>query len=139
MELIAQKRPQDAPALREFATAYLRRLSADAAESMTPEELFAEVAGAFDFAAGRGERPILVRAFNPTVAEHGYERPGSVLETNTEDLPFLVDSVTGALHTADLKIERVLHPIVGLERDDEGRIVRVLHPRDATAHESIMH
>ena len=70
-----------------------------------------------------------MRAFNPTRGrEHGYERAGSVLETNTEDLPFLVDSVTGALHAADLKIQRVLHPIVGLERDEDGRIVRVAAP-----------
>ena len=62
-----------------------------------------------------------------------------MLETNTEDLPFLVDSVTGALHTSDLKIMRLLHPIVGLERDDAGRIVRVLHPREATMRESVMH
>src|SRR5829696_4328714 len=139
MELIAQKRPQDAPALREFATAYLRRLSADAAESMTPEELFAEVAGAFDFAAGRGERPILVRAFNPTAAEHGYERPGSVLETNTDDLPFLVDSVSAALTSNGVGIQRVLHPVVGFERDAGGQIVSVLHPREASTRESIMH
>ena len=121
MELIARSARGTRAALREFAAAYLRRLSADAAETMSPEELFAEVAGAFDFAARRGERPILVRAFNPAPAEHGYERPGSVLETNTEDLPFLVDSVRAALAAEGLTIQRVLHPVVGLERDDGGR------------------
>ena len=139
LQLIAARRPADGPVLAEFATAYLRRLSVDTAQSTPVEELYGETVGVFDFAAGRGDRPILVRAFNPSAEEHGYERPGSVLETNTEDLPFLVDSVTGALHTSDLKIMRVLHPIVGLERDDAGRIVRVLHPREATARESVMH
>ncbi len=113
MQLIAGTRPEDRDALREFAAAYLRRLSADAAETMTPTELFAEVSGVFDFAAGRGERPILVRAFNPTAAEHGYERAGSVLETNTDDLPFLVDSVRAELTAQGLGIVRVLHPVVG--------------------------
>ncbi len=80
-----------------------------------------------------------MRAFDPTAERDGYERPGSVLETNTEDLPFLVDSVTGALHAAGLKIQRVLHPILGLERDEQGRIARVLHPREATTRESVMH
>ena len=41
-----------------------------------------------------------MRAFTPTRAEHGYEPRGSVLETNTEDLPFLVDSVTAELQRA---------------------------------------
>ncbi len=76
----------------------------------SPQELFAEVTGAFDFAAGRGDRPILVRAFNPVEDLHGYERPGSVLETSTEDLPFLVDSVRAALAAEDLTIQRVHAP-----------------------------
>jgi glutamate dehydrogenase len=139
MALIAGERGPDGPALRDFAAAYLRRLSAEAAGTMSPRELFAEVAGVFDFAASRGDRPILVRAFNPTAAEHGYERPGSVLETNTEDLPFLVDSVRAELTAQGCGIQRVLHPVVGLERDDAGHIVRVLHPRDATTRESAMH
>ncbi len=139
MELIAARRPRDGAALAEFASAYLRRLSADSALTTSPQELFAEVSGAFDFAAGRGDRPILVRAFNPVADLHGYERPGSVLETSTEDLPFLVDSVRAALAAEDLTIHRVMHPVVGLERNDAGEITGVLHPREASARESIMH
>jgi len=139
MALLAEERRKDAPALREFAAAYLRRLSADDAQMASPRELFAEVAGAFDFAASRGDRPILVRAFNPTLAEHGYERSGSVLETTSEDLPFLVDSVREAIAAAGLTVVRALHPVVGLERDADGHIVEVLHPREASARESVMH
>ncbi len=139
LALIAERRPDDAAALRAFAKEYLRRLSADAAQTTAPEALLAEVAGAFDFAATRGERPIAVRAFNPTTDEHGYERAGSVLETNSEDLPFLVDSVRAELEAEEIGIVRVLHPILGLERADGGRIAGVLHPREATSRESVMH
>src|SRR3954453_2214709 len=133
MGLIAARRPEQATALQAFATAYLRRLSADVAEQTVADELFGEVAGVFDFTASRGDRPILVRAFNPTEAEHGYVRTGSVLETATEDLPFLVDSVRAALTAEGLGVQRALHPIVGLERDADGKIVAVLHPREASA------
>jgi glutamate dehydrogenase len=139
MALLAEESRKDAPALREFAAAYLRRLSADDAQVISPRELFAEVAGVFDFAASRRDRPILVRAFNPTLGEHGYERAGSVLETTSEDLPFLVDSVREAIAAAGLAVVRALHPVVGLERDPDGHIVEVLHPREATARESVMH
>ena len=80
-----------------------------------------------------------VRAFNPTRAEHGYEPGGSVLETNTEDLPFLVDSVSAELGARGLGIVRVLHPIVGTERSADGGIARILHPSGAPATESVMH
>ena len=80
-----------------------------------------------------------MRAFTPTLEEHGYEAPGSVVETNTEDWPFLVDSVSAALRGRGLGIHRVLHPIVGVERDADGAIEAVLHPREASRRESIMH
>jgi len=139
MARIDERRPQDATVLKAFAAAYLRRLSADAAEASSTDELFAEVAGVFDFAAARGEHPIAVRAFNPTAAEHGYERPGSVLETAAEDLPFLVDSVREEIIAEGLTVQRALHPVIGMERDDAGRVTAVVHPREATSHESIMH
>ncbi len=130
--------PERAEAVREFAKAYLRRLSADE-DGHDEEALFHEVVGAFQLAASRNGAPIAVRAFNPTREEHGYEPAGSVLETNTEDLPFLLDSVTAELLARGLGIVRVLHPIVGTERGPDGGIARVLHPRGAPATESVMH
>ena len=40
LQLIAARRPADGPVLAEFATAYLRRLSVDAAQSTPVEELY---------------------------------------------------------------------------------------------------
>src|SRR5919198_738389 len=132
--------PERAAAVREFAKAYLRRLAATADEDgHDAEALYHEVLGAFELAASRDGAPIAVRAFNPTRAEHGYEPAGSVLETNTEDLPFLLDSVSAELQARGLGIVRVLHPIVGTERAPDGGIARILHPTGAPATESVMH
>src|SRR3954451_5437262 len=128
------------PAGRAFAEAFLRRLSADGADgALAPDALCGEIVGAFEFASARGAEPIAVRAFTPTLEEHGYEVPGSVVETNTGDWPFLVDSVSAALRARGLGIHRVLHPIVGVERDADGAIEAVLHPREASRRESVMH
>ena len=104
------------------------------------EALFREALGAFEFAVGRAtaRRSPCARS-TPSPAEHGYEARGSVLETNTEDLPFLVDSVSAELEGRGLGIVRVVHPIVGTERDARGRSPRVMHPREASATESVMH
>ena len=139
-ELIDQKvEPGRADAVRAFAEAYLRRLSGDADDGIAPEQLLAEVLGAFEFASARGAEPLAVRAFNPTLAEHGYEPLGSVVETNTDDWPFLVDSVSRALEQHRLEIARLLHPVIGVERDGDGRIVGVGRARDAAHRESVMH
>jgi glutamate dehydrogenase len=129
-------------AVRAFARAYLRRLGEEengAGDGRPAEQLFQEISGVFGLAAGRGAAAAAVRAFTPTLAEHGYQPHGSVLETNTEDLPFLVDSVLAEIDARGLGVERVLHPIIGTERDAEGRIVRVLHPKEAERSESVMH
>ena len=143
-ELVVERVPGErADAVRAFAEAYLRREAAAHAAGRDggpgPEALFHELLGAFELAAGRDGAPIAVRALNPTRAEHGYEPAGSVLETNTEDLPFLVDSVSAELLARGLSIARLLHPIVGTERDPDGRIARVLRPAGAPAVESVMH
>src|SRR3954469_2940699 len=139
-QLVEQRLPPErAAAVREFAKAYLRRLAPDGDEGHDQEALFHELLGAFELAASRDGAPVAVRAFNPTRAEHGYEPAGSVVETNTEDLPFLVDSVSAELTSRGLGIVRVLHPIVGTERSPDGGIARVLHPSGAPATESVMH
>src|SRR3954462_6228978 len=116
LDLIGERTSSErAPAVRAFAEAFLRRLSADGADaSLAPDALCGEIVGAFEFASARGAEPIAVRAFTPSVEEHGYEPPGLGGETNPEDWPFLVDSVSGALRGRGLGINRVLHPILGV-------------------------
>ena len=49
LELIDERLPADrAPAVRAFAQAYLRRLSGDASEGISPDHLLAEIGGAWD-------------------------------------------------------------------------------------------
>src|ERR1700704_5770681 len=106
-QLVQERLPPDrAATVQAFAQAYLRRLAAAADDGDGPDAdaLYHELLGAFDLAASRDGAPMAVRAFNPTLAEHGYEPGGSVLETNTEDLPFLVDSVSAELQDRGLGI-----------------------------------
>jgi glutamate dehydrogenase len=140
MSLAEDRVPADrAPAVRAFARAFLRRSGGDGAGDGASDAIQAEIAGAFKFASARGEAPVAMRAFNPSFEGDGYETAGSVLETNTEDWPFLVDSVSNELRARGLAIQNVLHPIIGVERGADGSIEQVLHPREASTRESVMH
>ncbi|WP_272477050.1 NAD-glutamate dehydrogenase [Baekduia alba] len=140
--VVALAREREGETLARFAAAYLRRAPGanaaldDAGEDA--ETLLAEVRGAFGLADARDGAIAGVRAFTPTRAEHGYETHGSVLETNTDDLPFLVDSINAELVARGLRVVRVTHPIVGVKRDAHGAIASIEHPRDAPR-ESVMH
>ncbi|HET6505771.1 MAG TPA: NAD-glutamate dehydrogenase domain-containing protein [Baekduia sp.] len=138
-EVVALARERGSDALARFARAYLHRAPSPDGGDEAPEALLAEVEGAFALADARDGAVAAVRAFTPRRDEHGYETQGSVLETNTDDLPFLVDSIAAELAARGLRAIRITHPIVGVRRDaDSGRITAIEHPRDAPR-ESVMH
>jgi glutamate dehydrogenase len=116
-------------ALIAFAHAYLRRGIPD--PQPAAETLVEEIRSAFALADARGRAPMAVRAGTSPGG-------GSRLQTNTTDLPFLVDSVQEELRAHDLHVLRDSHPIIGVERDAAGHIVRVGDPRDLST-ESVMH
>ena len=43
-----------------------------------------------------------------------------------DDMPFLVDSISLALTAAGVGIDRLLHPVVDVHRDTDGRLIRLL-------------
>jgi glutamate dehydrogenase len=58
--------------------------------------------------------------------EVGHRRMPVVLVT--DDMPFLVDSATAAIGTQGLEILRLVHPILAVRRDSEGRVVALGEP-----------
>ncbi|HJR92334.1 MAG TPA: NAD-glutamate dehydrogenase domain-containing protein, partial [Acidimicrobiia bacterium] len=122
--------------LAALARVYLHRIPWDV--DMSVEPAFHEVVGLYEFIRRR-PAPIAVRAFNPTVETHGYESPGTVVEVHVDDTPFLVDSITNELQAHGLQVERVLHPMIGTERDAAGNLLEILRPGQAPACESVQH
>ncbi len=55
---------------------------------------------------------------------------GAVLEILNLDMPFLLDSVFGELHTRGFPISLVLHPLVKTERGADGKLVRIVGAGD---------
>ncbi len=49
-----------------------------------------------------------------------------------DDMPFLVDSVAAALASADIDIDRLIHPVLDVARDDSGVLQAISNQRGAT-------
>jgi glutamate dehydrogenase len=135
----AQVDPERREAVAAFAKAFLRRLAPEEIVESGPQGLFGLVRSAFAFADSRGTQPSIVRVFDPDEGTDGYATVGTVVQTSTDDSPFLVDSVHEELLTSGLGIRRLLHPVIGTIRDEHGRIERVMSGRDASHRESLMH
>ena len=128
-----------AEAVAAFARALLRRLADDDLQAITTDELLALATSAFAFADSRGLEASAVRVFNAEPDVHGYRCHGTVIEVNTDDSPFLVDSVSEELTARGLTIKRLLHPVIGAVRDEQGRLIGVRSGREAEHRESFMH
>ncbi len=68
-----------------------------------------------------------VRAFTPTVAEHGWSAGGhTVVEVVTDDMSFLVDSVTMELNAESRSVHLVVHPQLIVRRSITGELLEVI-------------
>ena len=74
---------------------------------------------------GRPPGELAVRAYNPEVDRDGWSASGSVVDVNVEDSPFLVDTVTSEIHAFSCQVRVVLHPVMGVERAEDGTIEAV--------------
>ncbi|GIU91527.1 MAG: NAD-glutamate dehydrogenase [Acidimicrobiia bacterium] len=122
--------------LEAFTRAYLKRLPPGA--DLDPDSMAGEVLSVFRFIERRSDE-LAVRALNPTRDQHGYQPPGTVVDVNVEDSPFLIDSVTNELRAHGLEVTRVMHPVIGTRRDPDGLLVEIVPARQAVTRESVEH
>jgi glutamate dehydrogenase len=119
-----------------------------AAAPPPPEQLTAAVERALcDSALPDDERDMVdggwavAAAFVTRVAmQRGPARPSLLLETLpgsagprrmrlaivNDDMPFLVDSVAGAVAAAGLAVDRIIHPVLSVRRDGDGLLTDIL-------------
>ncbi len=67
-----------------------------------------------------------VVVFNPDETTDGWSSPRTVVQIVTDDMPFLVDSVTGALVGQDIDIHLLVHPQLVVSRDAVGQLEQIL-------------
>ena len=61
-----------------------------------------------------------IALYPPDFDRHGWHSPHTVIDIVTDDMPFLVDSITMAIQNRGLAIHRLIHPVFGVERDAAG-------------------
>lgn len=122
---------------------YLHTAPEDLADR-DPVDVFGAAFSHYRLAENRPQGTANVRVHTPTVEENGWTCSHSVVEVVTDDMPFLVDSVTNELSRQGRGIHVVIHPQVVVRRDLTGKLLEVLtdpgteRPHDAVT-ESWIH
>lgn len=83
----------------------------------------------------------IVRVFNPAVDRDGWHSDASIVQIVTDDMPFLVDSVTMTLNRLGHYIQLLIHPRLGVKRSTAGQLLEVaaLHGNGEHNAESFIH
>ncbi|WAL64165.1 NAD-glutamate dehydrogenase [Amycolatopsis cynarae] len=116
-----------APDIADLIRLYYRHLPAEEVLGDDPVDLVGAVRSHCQFAGQRVPGRPAVRLFNPTTAEDGWTREATVVQIVTDDMPYLVDSVTAKLARDGVQVQRLVHPIVVVSRDITGKLLEI-HP-----------
>ncbi|WP_328669426.1 NAD-glutamate dehydrogenase [Streptomyces sp. NBC_00328] len=118
---------------RDTVLAFLQRYYLHTApEDLTdrdPVDVFGAAFSHYRLAENRPQGKANVRVHTPTVEENGWTCSHSVVEVVTDDMPFLVDSVTNELSRQGRGIHVVIHPQFVVRRDLTGKLIEVLPAR----------
>ncbi len=111
----------------QFLTQYYRHVAFEDLSERSETDLWGAAVSHYRLAATRLPGVALVRAFTPTVSEHGWSAGGhTIVEVVTDDMPFLVDSVTMELHAQNRGVHLVIHPQLLVRRTVTGELSEII-------------
>ncbi len=140
LDRIAALTPADRqPLVAQFARSTFRRMAPERLAGVDIDAAAAMLVDSFGFIDRRAPGSLALRVFQPEPAVHGWKASGTVVDANVEDGPFLLTTVTEELARLGLEVDELVHPVVGVRRDEAGRITALLPARKAAARESWIH
>src|SRR6476620_3327758 len=107
--------PEEVAEAEAFVRQYYRRAPAADLKGREPVDLYGAALAHWAFARDRAAGETRVRAYNPTFEQHGWQSPHTAVDIVSDDMPFLVDSVSMELSRRELGIHVLVHPVVGDE------------------------
>jgi glutamate dehydrogenase len=126
---IREQMPEhQASQVEEFARQYYGWVDTDDLEDRSPIDAYGAAVSHWNFAGRREPGEWKIRIYNPVFEEHGWQSTHTVVEMVNDDMPFLVDSARMEINRQGYAIHMILHPLMKVRRDDEGRLVEVLPP-----------
>jgi glutamate dehydrogenase len=106
---------------------YYRHVSVEDIAARSSADVYGAAMSQYRLATQRPQGTATVRVFTPTVEENGWSAGGhTVVEIVTDDMPFLVDSVTMHLSGDDRSIHLVIHPQFLVRRDVTGQLIELV-------------
>jgi glutamate dehydrogenase len=112
--------------IEPFLRRYYRHVATEDLLARGAGDLLGAALSHKEMAANRPVGTVNVRVFTPTVQEQGWSCGQTVIEIVTDDMPFLVDSVTAQLSRQERAFHLVVHPQLVVRRDAAGELQEIV-------------
>ncbi len=124
---VRERLPADsAGPCESFVRQYYRWVPREDLLERSALDLYGAAVAHWNLLAHRAPHEAKVHVYNPEFDRNGWQSPYTAVEIVTDDMPFLVDSVTMQLGHGGHEIKLVIHPVIRVRRDDAGRLLDVL-------------
>jgi glutamate dehydrogenase len=107
--------PGEVEEAEAFVRAYYKGAPAEDLRGREAVDLYGAALSHWTFGREREAGTALVRVYNPTFEQHGWQSPHTAIDIVSDDMPFLVDSVSMELSRREAGIHVLVHPVIGDE------------------------
>ncbi len=114
--------------IKALAELYYAESNSKELQATSGEDLYGAVLCLWDFLQQRQPGRPQIRAYNPNYEEHSWQSTHSILEVVSDDMPFLVASLSMEFVRQGMTLHLTTHPVIAVVRDDKGQLVS-LHSR----------
>ena len=127
VDCVRERLPGESPATyEEFIRQYYQWVPAQDLQDRSALDLCGAVVAHWRRGRRREPGEVKVGVYNPELERYGWHSPYTVVEIVSDDMPFIVDSVTMELSRQGYGIELIIHPVMRVLRDSDGEILEVL-------------
>ena len=126
-------RVKGGPPLEDFLRDYYRHVPEVDLLERTPDDLLSIALTHRDLAAQRPVGRANLTCFNPTLDSDGWTSSHTIIQVVTDDMPFLVDSVSARLGALGRPIHRLIHPQIHVRRSATGDLEEAVSTAAAEA------
>src|SRR5579862_5366689 len=110
---------------QRFLRAYFYGVAEEDLAARTPRHLARAALAHLAFGKRRPPGHSLVRVLNPDLRRDGFESEHTLVFSVTDDMPFLVDSLSMAFGRAGLAVHLIVHPVLQVRRDRRGGLLDI--------------
>src|ERR671915_308876 len=117
---------EHAPQVEAFVRQYYRWVPPEDLAGRSVLDVYGAAVAHWNFLHRRNPGESKVRVYNPDFEQHGWQSTHTVVEVATDDMPFLVDSLSMELNRHGYGIHLLIHPVLHVRRDEAGELVELL-------------